>query len=547
MAERVLMGGRIWTGGRDVGPAPTAVVIERGRVALVGSDAEAAARVGPATEVVDLAGRWAIPGFVDAHTHFIDGGLRLAEVDLRGVASRSEFCARIAGRVPRGEVPGSEVHGSEPHIGGAHEWITGANWDETVWGGPLPSREWIDPVAPDDPVFVVRSDLHMGVANSAALRRAGIDEHTPDPPGGQIDRDTSGRPTGVLRDKAMERILATIPPPSEATLDAALQRATAHALARGVTQVHDMGQWSHLETYRRARSRGRLGVRVYSVVPMHTLPRLAALVRAEGRGDERLWWGGLKAFVDGSLGSSTAWFREPYADDPSTRGLVVADLDSLKAEIIQAEHHGLQAIVHAIGDHANDWLLDTYEEVVTHFGRRDRRFRIEHAQHLSPGAAERFGALDVVASVQPAHLCDDGPWAESRIGAERVARAYAFRSLQEGGATLAFGSDWTVAPLDPVPGLAAAVARRTRDGAHPGGWNPGEKISAHDALVAYTAGAAYAGFAEKWSGRLLPGMRADVAVLSGDPFRDIDDETRRPVVDLTLVDGHVVFERSGAG
>jgi predicted amidohydrolase YtcJ len=308
-----------------------------------------------------------------------------------------------------------------------------------------------------------------------------------------------------------------------------------------------MGRWAHFETYRRAHSRGRLDLRVYSVVPMSTLPRLTTLVADEGRGDQRLWWGGLKAFVDGSLGSSTAWFSEPYTDDPSTRGLVVTDLDVLKANLMEAEQCGLQAIVHAIGDAANDWLLDAYLGVVQRFGRRDRRFRVEHAQHLSPDAIGRFGALDVVASVQPAHLVDDGPWAESRIGPERVARAYAFRSLREAGAALAFGSDWTVAPLDPLPGLAAAVFRRTRGGAHPGGWVPNEKISMEEALVAYTAGGAYAGFSEGWSGRLVPGMCADITVLTGNPFIEVGDDRDEPEVDLTLVDGRVVYDRRGEG
>jgi predicted amidohydrolase YtcJ len=276
---------------------------------------------------------------------------------------------------------------------------------------------------------------------------------------------------------------------------------------------------------------------------MNTLPRLTELVSSEGRGDERLWWGGAKAFVDGSLGSSTAWFREPYADDSSTVGLVVTELDALRGTIMEAERMGLQAIVHAIGDHANDWLLDVYAEVFKAFGPRDRRFRIEHAQHLSPDAPRRFGALDVVASVQPAHLVDDGPWAEARIGAERVPRAYAFRSLLDGGAALAFGSDWTVAPLDPLMGLEAAVHRRTRDPASREGWVPEQRISMEEALLAYTRGAAYAGFSEGWSGQLVAGACADMAVLSGDLFEEDGGAGGRPAVDLTLLDGRVVFER----
>lgn len=529
-AELVLRGGVIWTGVADAEPA-RALAIADGRILAVSTEADGLdSLTTPGTRVIDLAGRAVVPGFVDAHTHFLTGGFQLGSVDLRDARTPDEFARRIADFAAT-LAPG--------------EWITGGDWDHERWGGELPHRAWIDSLTPENPVFVNRLDGHMALANTAAITAAGVIAETAAPPGGEIVRDAdTGEPSGVFKDEAMGLIRRVIPPPTDAELDRALDAAAHHALSLGVTQVHDMGTWEHLETYRRAHARGGLPIRVYSLVPLDSWERLADLVAAEGRGDERLWWGGLKAFVDGSLGSTTAWFYEPYDDAPNTSGLITTDTARLREQITGADSAGLHVVVHAIGDRANDWLLGVYETVAASDARDGggRRLRIEHAQHLSSEAFGRFADLGVVASMQPYHAADDGRWAERRIGSERSRRTYAFRSLLDGGARLAFGSDWTVAPLDPVAGLEAAVTRRTLDGAHPGGWIPEQRISLARALEAYTAGAAYAGFADGFSGTLEPGKRADLVILSADPFERGFDEPGSVRVEATFVDGDLVFD-----
>jgi predicted amidohydrolase YtcJ len=304
-----------------------------------------------------------------------------------------------------------------------------------------------------------------------------------------------------------------------------------------------MGSWTNLGTYRRAHEAGRLPLRVYSVVPLASWERLRDFMEAEGSGDDRLWWGGLKGFVDGSLGSTTAWFYEPYTDDPGTSGLMTTDTASLRRWIHEADAAGLQVIVHAIGDRANDWLLDVYRSAADANGPRDRRFRIEHAQHLTREAIARFAPQEVVASMQPYHAADDGRWAEKRIGPERIRTTYAFRSLLDADAVLAFGSDWTVAPIDPILGIDAAVTRRTIDGLNPGGWVPEERITLEETLGAYTRGAARAGFREGVTGVLEPGAYADLVILSGNPFATAPDELLDLRVDRTVVEGRTVFMR----
>lgn len=530
MADLVFKGGSVWTGTSGAGLAQ-AVAVKDGTVLAVGSDADMETLTGPATRVVELAGRTLMPGFIDAHTHFLDGGFKLAGVDLRDAATPEEFARRVgdfAKTVPAGT------------------WITGGDWDHEMWGGELPRKEWVDSLTPDHPVFVNRLDGHMSLANSAALRAAGVDANgrTPDPDGGTIVRDAAtGAPAGVFKDEAMSLVYAVMPSSSEAALDRALAAAAQHAVELGVTQVHDMAGWESLATYRRAYAADKLPLRVYSVVPLSTWERLRDYVAENGRGDDHLWWGGLKAFVDGSLGSTTAWFYEPYADEPETAGFMTSDSVELRADIESADAAGLHVIVHAIGDAADDWLLNVYRDVAAKNGPRDRRFRIEHAQHLSISALPRFAEQDVIASMQPYHAADDGRWAEKRIGPERIKTTYAFRSLLDAGATLAFGSDWTVAPIDPILGIDAAVTRRTIDGANPDGWMPQERISLQEALRGYTEGGARAGFMENKVGRIEPGMLADLVVLSGNLF-DMDAKSLVDTrVDMTVVGGRTVFER----
>jgi predicted amidohydrolase YtcJ len=527
-ADRIFTGGRVWTGvpGQSMAQA---VAVKGGFVQAVGSNREIRALKGRETEVVRLRRRMVVPGFIDGHTHFISGGFQLSSVDLRDAESPEEFGRRIYQFV-------SGLNGGE--------WIVGGDWDHERWGGELPHRDWIDAATIINPVFVSRLDGHMGLANSLALELAGITASTPVPPGGEIVLDPeTGEPTGILKDEAMSLVTAVIPEPTEEALDQALDDAIAYALSEGVTQTHNMGTWSDLETFRRARRDGRLKMRIYSVVPLSTWERLRDFSAENGRGDDMLWWGGLKGFVDGSLGSTTAWFYDPYSDDPSTSGLLLTDTASLRQWAYAADEAGFQLITHAIGDQANDWLLDLYEETIRRNGQGDKRFRIEHAQHLSPEAFPRFAEIGVIPAMQPYHAIDDGRWAEKRIGPERIGTSYAFKSLLDNGANLSFGSDWTVAPMDVLTGIYAALTRRTTDGANPEGWVPDEKIALDDALRAYTWGSAFAGFVDDKVGQLVPGKYADMVILSKDLFEMDPVDIPSVQVDLTIVGGEIVYRK----
>jgi predicted amidohydrolase YtcJ len=532
MADLILTGGLVWDG-LDTDDTrenePSAVAVADGKVLAVGADEEIEALAGPTTDRIVLDGRRLVPGFIDAHTHFVEGGFELASVQLRDADTPAEFVRRIG-----------EFAASHPD-----DWMIGGLWDHEAWGGELPRRDWIDSVTPNTPVLVGRLDAHMWLANSHALELAGVTPDTPDPPGGTIVRYPDGRPTGVLKDAAAGLVNRVMPARSETALDGALQAAIQHAVERGVTMTADMGYWEGLETYRRALARGDLPIRVYSVVQIDGWARMRAFVEEHGRGDHRLFWGGVKAFVDGSLGSTTAWFYDPYVDEPETAGLMVSDTAELRKAIIEADAAGLQVIVHAIGDRANDWLLDVYAEARALNGERDRRPRIEHAQHLSAAAIPRFGSEGVIPSMQPYHAADDGRWAVRRIGPERIKRTYVFRDLIDAGAVTAFGSDWTVALIDPLLGIHAAVTRRTLDGANPDGWLPEQKISVTEAVVGYTTGAAYSCFMEDYLGTLEPGKYADLVVLSDDIFTIDPVEIENVQVDLTVVEGEVVYRREG--
>jgi predicted amidohydrolase YtcJ len=528
-ADVVFRGGTVWTGEAD-GIRAEALAVRDGRILAVGDEGTIEGLVGPDTRVVELDGRTLLPGFVDGHTHFLSGGFQLSSVDLRDADTPEEFARRIA-RFAETLEPG--------------EWVTGGDWDHELWGGELPRKEWVDSLTPDNPVFVSRLDGHMALANSLALEAGGVTAETADPPGGVVVRTAAGSPAGVLRDNAMGLVSRAIPERSAEEWDRALEAAATHALSLGVTQVHDVDGWASLEVYRRAHAAGALPLRVYVAVPMSTWERMRDLVAEEGRGDQWLWWGGLKAFVDGSLGSTTAWFYEPYADEPSTAGLLTTDTAQLRAWIRGSDAVGLQPLVHAIGDRANDWVLDVYEELEAEQGPRDRRYRIEHAQHLTRDAIRRTAELGVIPSMQPYHAADDGRWAEKRIGPERILTTYAFRSLLDEGARVAFGSDWTVAPLDPLLGIDAAVTRRTIDGANPDGWVPQERVMLEETLTAYTRDASFAGFSDEFSGTLSPGKVADLVVLSGDLFAQPPTEIKELRVDMTWVGGREAFRGDG--
>jgi predicted amidohydrolase YtcJ len=474
-----------------------------------------------------------VPGFVDAHVHFLDGGQRLTSVQLRDAETPEVFTARIA-----------EFARTVP----AGTWITGGDWDHQLWGGELPRRAWIDAATPDHPVWVNRLDGHMALANAAALRAAGLDRTVQDVSGGEIVRDARGELTGLLKDNAMDLVAAKMPPPSPDVQDRALAAAMKYVNEQGVTSVHHMGTWADLDVLGRAQRAGRLTTRVYAAVPLDTWERLAQTVKAGtygpgGRGDAWLRIGGLKGFVDGSLGSHTAAFNEPFTDTPKDRGFFVNTPEDLYAWIAGADAAGLQVMVHAIGDRANQTLLDIYARVANEHGGRDRRFRIEHAQHLAAADVARFGQLRVIPSMQPYHAIDDGRWAERVIGPARAKGTYAFRSLLDAEASLAFGSDWFVAPPTPIEGIYAAVTRRTLDGRNPDGWVPEQKITVEDALTAYTLGGAFASFEEGEKGQIKPGLLADLVLIDKDlrsiPAADI----RTARVTRTMVGGRTVFER----
>lgn len=529
-ADRIYVNATFWTANPDA-PAAEAMAVTDGRISAVGTDADIRSLAGPATEIVDLGGAFVVPGFIDNHTHFLSGGMTLASVDLRSAATPEAFSqamASFSADLPEGR------------------WIEGGDWDHEAWGGELPDRSWIDASTEDNPVFVTRLDGHMALANTKALELAGITADTPDPDGGTIVRRRDGSPTGVLKDAAMDLVWAVMPAKSLDERLEMLERAQAHALSKGVTQIHDVGSfggWPDLEAFEAARASGALDLRVYSLVALSTWQRMADRVDSLGRGDERLRWGGLKGMVDGSLGSTTALFYDPYVDEPDTRGLLVNDTTAIRQYVMDADAAGLHLAVHAIGDRANDWILDVFASAVEANGPRDRRFRIEHAQHLTREAISRFRSMDVVPSMQPYHAIDDGRWAVNRIGEERIKTTYPFRSLLDAGAPLTFGSDWTVAPIDPLLGIYAAVTRRTIDGANPGGWVPEEIITVEEALTAYTISNARAGFREHDTGSLEVGKWADFVVLSENLLSMDPVRIPETIVLQTIIGGEPVFAR----
>jgi predicted amidohydrolase YtcJ len=525
-----IVNARVWTGD-PAKPAAEAIAVSGETIALVGSNEEVRRAAG-AARIIDAGGRFVAPGFIDTHVHFIDGGFRLSSVQLRDASTRDAFVSRIksfAATLPAGA------------------WITGGDWDHTLWGGELPTRGWIDAVTPDHPVWINRLDGHMALANSAALRAAGVTRATRKIEGGEIVLGDDGEPTGVLKDNAMSLVDAVVPAPSAELADRALATAMKYVNEQGVTSVHNMGAWSDLDTFARAAKAKTLTTRIYAAVPLSDWRRLADVVQArtyggaDGRGDDWLRIGALKGFVDGSLGSHTAAFHEPFNDAPKDRGLLVNTPEDLYAWISGADKAGLHVMVHAIGDRANGLLLDAYERVERENGARDRRFRIEHAQHLASNDLPRFAQLGVIASMQPYHAIDDGRWAEQFIG-PRIATTYAFRSLLDHKAALAFGSDWFVAPPTPMEGIYAAVTRRTLDDRNPGGWTPAQKISVEEALRAYTATAAFASFEESRKGRLAPGYLADVVMIDHDLFTIPPEQIRTAKAVLTMVGGRIVHQ-----
>lgn len=525
-----ILNGVVWTAD-STKPWAEAIAIDGERIAAVGSTAEIRALLSSQTRVIDARGGMVVPGFIDSHIHFLGGGLNLASVQLRDARTPAEFIARIkafAATVP----PGA--------------WITGGDWDHQNWGGELPQRSWIDSVTPNNPVWINRLDGHMALANTVAIRAAKVPMTGGDVAGGTISRDASGRPSGIFKDNALDLIDNAVPDPPPAMLDRALEAAMTYANERGVTSVAHMGSWADLSVFERAHRAGTLRTRIYASVPLSTWARLRDTVAARGRGDAWLRIGGLKGFVDGSLGSHTAAMLQPFTDAPNDSGLLVNTPEDLYSWTSNADKSQLHVIVHAIGDRAISLQLDIFERVARENGARDRRFRIEHAQHIAPKDVQRFGVLGVIPSMQPYHAIDDGRWAEKVIGRERSKTTYAFRSLQQAGARIAFGSDWPVAPATPLEGIYAAVTRRTLDDRNPNGWVPDQKIAVEDALRAYTLDAAYGTFEENEKGSISPGKLADIVVVDRNLTRVPPETIRDAKIEYTIVGGRVVYQRSAS-
>lgn len=526
MADLILTHTKIWTANPEQ-PFAEAMAITDQKITAVGSNKEIMKLKGPETEVLDARGELIVPGFIDSHLHFLEGGFSLSSVQLKDAQSKDEFTKRI-GDFARGM-----------HTG---EWMLLGYWDHENWGGELPNCQWIDALTSEIPVFLSRSDGHMALANTAAMRAAGITANTEEPEGGEIVRFADGRPSGIFKDNAMALISNHIPDYSPLQYSKALDAAMTYVAAQGVTSVQHMGSLSDFDVFKKKQDEGGLITRIYATAPLWSYQKILERKTSLDPNDPWLKLNGAKIFADGSLGSKTAYFNEPYADAPEERGLLMDEPEHMLEGILAADRAGLQVVVHAIGDAANHLILDYYEEAIRQNGPRDRRFRIEHAQHLLPEDVKRFGELGIIASMQAWHLMDDGRWAERSIGQERAKTTYCFRSLLDSGATLAFGSDWFVAPPIPLEGIYASLTRRVLDGSKPDGWVPEEKISLEEALLAYTKNAAFASFEESLKGSLELGKLADFVVLSRDLFSIPESEILNTTILQTFVGGKCIYK-----
>ncbi|MBC3873788.1 amidohydrolase [Undibacterium sp. LX15W] len=531
-ADLIIHHAKIWTVDSSKAQAQ-AVAVLGDKIVAVGTNQQVALWRGSRTKMIDAHGKRVLPGFNDAHVHFADGGNSLSEVELKDSSSLQEFARRIA------------AHGASLPGG---EWVLGGNWDDQAFTAPgLPTRQIIDAVVPERPVFVTRYDGHMAVANSLVLKLAGIDKQTPELPGGEIVRDQDGNPTGLLKDAAMDYVFKVMPEPSPEKRLRTIRAGLQLAAQLGVTSLQDMNPpYADIAAYAELAERGELSSRMYVAPMLLQAEDIRKLGIRHAFGSDFLRMGAVKTYADGSLGSSTAYFHEPYLDAPQTRGLLAGEMqpiEGMRERMILADKAGLQLCVHAIGDDAISAILDLFEDVVKANGERDRRFRIEHAQHMAEQDFARFAKLGVIASVQPYHAIDDGRFVDKRIGHARASRTYAFRSFLKHGVKLAIGTDWTVAPLDPMSAIHAAVTRATLDGQYPQGWYPEQKLTVAEVVQAYTMGSAYAEFQEHLKGSITPGKLADIVILSQDIFKIAPDQIKHVKVEKTLVGGKLVFER----
>jgi len=526
-----VISGRIWTGD-PAKPWAEAMAISGDTIMAVGSTEEMKALSGEQTRHSEAGGgQLIVPGFIDSHSHFVESGFELASVQLREAKTPKEFIQRIADYAKTLK-PGT--------------WITGGNWDHQNWGGELPTHEWIDSVTKDNPVLVNRIDGHTSLANSLAMKLAGLTNEVKDVKGGEVIRK-NGKLTGLFKDNAQSYLRNIIPHSTEELEQKAIRAAMDYYAARGITSVTSVpgtGFGDYFNVFKAAYKIGDFKTRIYAVAELKNWDKLAEQIKKEGKGDKWLRFGGVKGFVDGSLGSHTAAFMHPFTDTPRDSGFFVLPAAELYKRIKSADSVGLQLLIHAIGDRSINTLLNLTDRLEKEAGKKDRRLRIEHAQHLLPSDIPRFKSLNIIASVQPYHAIDDGKWAEKVIGHERAKTTYAFRSLLDAGTKLTFGSDWFVAPADPLIGIYAAVTRRTLDDKNPGGWIPEQKVTVEEALKAYTIDGAYATFEDQVKGSLTKGKLADYVILEKDIFKVAPVDIQRVKVIRTVVGGKSVFELS---
>lgn len=522
-ADKIIINAAVWTGNEE-SPRAQAMAISGDTILAVGSYEKIQKFITGKTEIIDVKGAFVTPGFIDTHVHLMMGGNALLSVELRDAKSKEEFIQRIQ---------------TYTQTLKSDKWILEGNWDHTLWGGELPNKEWIDSFTKENPVAVYHLDGHMILANSAALKIAGITKETPDVAGGEIIRNIDGSPTGILKGNNMNAVLNKIPVMSLQEKKHALRTATSYLVSNGVTSVHDVDSLGTYTAAKELMGSGELAIRIYLAKPLN---RWNQDFDMNNENNKWLKTGLVKGFVDGSLGSHTAAFKEPYSDKPKDKGFFINTEKQLYSWIVEADKANLQITVHAIGDHAIHSLLNIYERIIMENGKKDRRLRIEHVQHIAIEDIKRFAELGIIASMQPYHAIDDGRWAEELIGAERIKTTYAFKSLIDAKSIVVFGSDWPVAPASPLNGIYAAVTRRTLDDKNSDGWVPEQKITVEQALSAYTTDASYASFDEQIKGTLAPGKLADFVILQED-ITKIDVKSIKDVQVLkTYIGGVKVYD-----
>ncbi|HEY9291695.1 MAG TPA: amidohydrolase [Microlunatus sp.] len=522
MSVRVFRNDRIYTGDRTR-PVATALAVEGGRLIAVGDEADVRERVGGSAELIDLAGACVLPGLYDAHIHTASLARDLNALDLRGAASLQQALDRITAFLPR------MAEGS---------WLGGGRWDSNRWDVPVqPDRYALDSVCPDRPAVLNSIDGHTLWVNSSALRASGIDRDTPDPIGGEIVRDETGEPTGILREAARERLRGLAEAEGDSGLADLLDQAQDVLLGVGLTSVHDIDSEACRAGYLRLRDDGRLRLRVHKAIPVAALEQAIAEGRRTGDGDDWVRTGPVKIFSDGALGSRTCHLSEPFPD--GSHGIAVIEYDELERLVRRANGSGIAVATHAIGDQGAHLVLDAYQQVA---GRHRLRNRVEHAQHLQPRDVVRMAELGVIASMQPTHCTSDIELVDELLG-DRPIASYAWRSVLDAGAPLAFGSDAPVEDPNPFHGIHAAVSRCRRDGTPAGGWQPEQRVSVAEAITAYTVGAAFAAGEDVDKGALTVGRLADFIAIDTDPFRCPVDEIPGTRVLTAVVGGELRWQR----